>query len=131
MESSSSRCSVSPEKSMLTRFEQGQHISLGNKIRQSIARLTAHSQIASGQVGTAVSSVEYFYPTAVDAIIILKVALIINQHFIDKQLGRGVLFLTGREPDQQKQGQKYSDFMCFHHHCQVLVTITKEYYRVS
>lgn len=105
MESSSSRCSVSPEKSMLTRFEQGQHISLGNKIRQSIARLTAHSQIASGQVGTAVSSVEYLYPTAVDAIIILKVALIINQHFIDKQLDAVFCSLQDENPTSRNRAR--------------------------
>ena len=82
------RHSVCPEQDMLAGFYQRQYISFRNRIFGWIVFIVR--QIAAFDIYRSKRGVEYFYPSIMQAVIILIVLLIGNQYFIDFQACRSL-----------------------------------------
>ena len=114
MERAPARCSVCPEESVLARADGSQYISFGNEIRQGVARLTAHFQVTSCQVDTIIRCVEYFHPSAMHAIIVLKVVLIIHQDFVDDDFTARIRCGARTERTDHSRCEGYSGYVFVH-----------------
>lgn len=73
-----------------------------------------HFQVTSCQVDTIIRCVEYFHPSAMHAIIVLKVVLIIHQDFVDDDFTARIRCGARTECTDHSRCEEYSGYVFVH-----------------